>query len=392
MKLTIDWLVHRSTLKDLELLTCADLADTVITGVNILDNPDTVKWFHSGELVLTTGYIFLDDEDLQKQIFQNLKDAGCAAVALKTRRFFQEIPEHMLRLSEEIRLPLIELPYYYSLADIISVVDRRLYHSQSRAESHPFGAAHYYDSFFRYLLESETDSDAALPQLCQYYGIPCPPRAVCAVISRSGGAGQFSTQKLASRIRELTKAHSLPSASCFTAFNQNLLSLCLFDDSASLIRSFRELLQALLESFPGELSIGTGALTAEPLLSAFRKAACMCSLDKYFPDEHLFYFSDYFLFWQITKLSEEEKAAICAMTVQPLADFDAENHTNLLDTLRMYYQCHLNSSLAASRMYIHRNTFLKRMERIQALIKFQPEHPGNLFSVYYGLCVYLTLH
>ena len=107
MKLTIDWLVHRSTLKDLELLTCAVLADTVITGVNILDNPDTVKWFHSGELVLTTGYIFLDNEDLQKQIFQNLKDAGCAAVALKTRRFFQEIPEHMLRLSEEIRLPFI---------------------------------------------------------------------------------------------------------------------------------------------------------------------------------------------------------------------------------------------------------------------------------------------
>ena len=39
MKPTLDWLVHRSTLKDLELLTCPDLADTVITGVNILDNP-----------------------------------------------------------------------------------------------------------------------------------------------------------------------------------------------------------------------------------------------------------------------------------------------------------------------------------------------------------------
>ena len=67
MKLTLDWLIHRSTLKDLELLTCADLADTVITGINILDNPDTVKWFHPGELVLTTGYIFLDDEKLQEQ-------------------------------------------------------------------------------------------------------------------------------------------------------------------------------------------------------------------------------------------------------------------------------------------------------------------------------------
>lgn len=392
MKLTLDWLIHRSTLKDLELLTCQDLADTVITGVNILDNPDTAKWFHPGELVLTTGYIFLDNEELQRQIFKDLKDAGCAAVGLKTRRFFSEVPEYMRALSESLLLPLIELPYYYSLADIISVVDHQLYHIESRTEPpRPFGASRYYDSFFRFLLESDPDSDEIPLQLCEYYGIPFPPRAICAVIGPSEKNAHFEARTLAGHIRELAKTCGLPSASCFAAFNENIICFCLFEDSPETVSSFRSLLQELTGSCPGEISIGAGPFTSEPLLSAFRKAACMRALQKYFPEEQIFFFSDYFLFWQIAKLTEKEKASICAITVQPLADFDAENHTNLLDTLRMYYQCHLNSSLAASQMYVHRNTFLKRMEKIQALIDFRPGHPGNLFSIYYGLCVYLTL-
>lgn len=392
MKPTLDWLVHKSTLKDLELLTCPDLADTVITGVNILDNPDTVKWFRSGELVLTTGYIFLDNEDLQRQILSNLKAAGCAAICLKTRRFFSEIPDHMRTLSETLRLPLIELPYYYSLADIISVVDRQLYHPQSPAGNRPFGAASYYDSFFRFLLESPQDTEDLPLQLCEYYSIPFPSRAICAVISPSQKDMAFDSRTLAGRIRELVKICGLPSVSCFAAFNENLICFCLFDASKEAVSALSALLQELTASLPEGVSIGTGAFTAEPLVTAFRKASCICALRKYFPGERLFLFSDYLLFWQINRLSPEEKQSICAMTVQPLADFDEENHTSLLDTLRMYYQCHLNSSLAASRLYIHRNTFLKRIERIQELTDFRPEHPGNLFSIYYGLCVYLTLH
>lgn len=392
MKLTLDWLVHQSTLEGLTLLTCKDLADTPITGVNILDNPDTVKWFRAGELVLTTGYIFLDDEDLQFRIFKNLKEAGCAAIGLKTRRFFSEIPDHIRQLSEDLRLPLIELPYYYSLADIISAVDRELYHTQTRTKFRPFCAADYYESLFRYLLSSGADSDSSLPQLCEYYGIPNPPRGICVVIGCPENGGAPDTRKLADQIRKLINTYGLPSASCFAAFNRNMLLFCLFGDTPQLLPSLRAMLKELSESGERTLSVGTGPLSPEPLLSSFQKAACMCSLSRYFPEERLFFFSDYFLFWQIAGLSAEEKASICAMTIQPLADFDKANHTSLTDTLRMYYACHQNSSLAASRLYIHRNTFLKRMEKIQTLIEFHPDHPGNLFSVYYGLCVYLTLN
>lgn len=66
MGITINWLLHKSTLKNLKILTCQELSDTEITGVNILDNPDFIQWIKPGELILTTGYIFIDNPTLQE--------------------------------------------------------------------------------------------------------------------------------------------------------------------------------------------------------------------------------------------------------------------------------------------------------------------------------------
>lgn len=66
MGITINWLLHKSTLKNLKILTCQELSDTEITGVNILDNPDSIQWIKPGELILTTGYIFIDNPTLQE--------------------------------------------------------------------------------------------------------------------------------------------------------------------------------------------------------------------------------------------------------------------------------------------------------------------------------------
>ena len=98
--ITINWLLHKSTLKNLKILTCQELSDTEITGVNILDNPDSIQWIKPGELILTTGYIFIDNPTLQENTIWGLKKAG---------------------------LILIELPLDYSLADIAKEVTQNLY-------------------------------------------------------------------------------------------------------------------------------------------------------------------------------------------------------------------------------------------------------------------------
>lgn len=54
--------------------------------------------------------------------------------------------------------------------------------------------------------------------------------------------------------------------------------------------------------------------------------------------------------------------------VRLLAEYDKENDSQLVKTLCVYLECGRNSSEAAKRMYVHRNTMIRRLERISQLI------------------------
>ena len=127
MSTTLRWLIESSSLENLHGVACSDKLDTPISSVNVLDNLDVVKWIKPNELVLSSGYLFMDDESLQRQLVQELHQVGCSALGIKTRRFFQTIPEAMLQEAERVGLPLLELPFFYSFSDISRVVFQRLF-------------------------------------------------------------------------------------------------------------------------------------------------------------------------------------------------------------------------------------------------------------------------
>lgn len=92
MALTLDWLINRSSLNNLKCLTNTDILSVKIDSVNILDNPDVLKWIKKDELVITTGYIFKDSEDLQFNILRELKNIGCSGLGIKNQKIFWYYP------------------------------------------------------------------------------------------------------------------------------------------------------------------------------------------------------------------------------------------------------------------------------------------------------------
>ena len=101
MELTLQWLLEESELVGLKLLTCKEHLGNIISGVNIMDNPDTVRWIKPGELVLTTGYVFRENPSLQESTIADLRKAGCSALCIKSKRFLDEIPQPMLDASQK---------------------------------------------------------------------------------------------------------------------------------------------------------------------------------------------------------------------------------------------------------------------------------------------------
>lgn len=97
-----------------------------ISSVNIMDNPDAIDWFSVGEVLLTSGFFFADSEELQNKIMHQLKEINCPALCIKPQRYLGSIPKNMIKLSNELDLPIIELPYGFSFSKIMTRVNEKL--------------------------------------------------------------------------------------------------------------------------------------------------------------------------------------------------------------------------------------------------------------------------
>ena len=71
--------------------------------------------------------------------------------------------------------------------------------------------------------------------------------------------------------------------------------------------------------------------------------------------------------------------------VRPLVAQDLARRSDLVRTLRAYFAAGGNASEAADRMFLHRNSMLYRLERIQELTGLNLKDPGVALALQLGL-------
>ena len=79
------------------------------------------------------------------------------------------------------------------------------------------------------------------------------------------------------------------------------------------------------------------------------------------------------------KLTEDiDGRYLCAPELLVLSDYDRDNQTDLLRTLRLYVSNQMNAIKTAGELYIHRSTMNYRLERIKALTGIDFKDPDRL--------------
>jgi purine catabolism regulator len=71
--------------------------------------------------------------------------------------------------------------------------------------------------------------------------------------------------------------------------------------------------------------------------------------------------------------------------VRPLVEYDRERRSDLVRTLQAYFAASANASEAADQMFLHRNSMLYRLARIQDLTGLDLKDPGATLALQLGL-------
>lgn len=123
---TVEEFLNTTSIKGLRLVAGEHGIKNQIVNVNTIDNPESYEWFTAGDFLLTTGYIYQDSPILQKQLVKELSELNCAGLGVKIKRFWDKIPETILQEANKYNLPIIEIPYTYSLAQLTNAINTAL--------------------------------------------------------------------------------------------------------------------------------------------------------------------------------------------------------------------------------------------------------------------------
>ena len=164
MAVTVKWMLEEN--QGFHCVTENADITAPITGVHIIDNPDTFGWLKKGEFVLTTGYLFKDDYEKLLQTMKLLKEKGCSGIGIKMKRYLNEIPPEWINEAEKWNIPVVEVPYTLSLAEVSGIIYRGNFNQETESIR---GLYEKYTHFSAKIME-EKDNETVINELAGCIG------------------------------------------------------------------------------------------------------------------------------------------------------------------------------------------------------------------------------
>ncbi|TNF08196.1 MAG: hypothetical protein EP317_03540, partial [Bacillota bacterium] len=116
MKTTLKDLFDREIFESYEILTAKDHINHSFESVSILETPDFENYIIERNLILTTFYPVKNELETFKKLLFVLNKKNTAGILIKMKRYIDVIPEEILVLAEQLKLPIVALNYDANLS------------------------------------------------------------------------------------------------------------------------------------------------------------------------------------------------------------------------------------------------------------------------------------
>lgn len=203
MSITVRDALHIGGLRHSRLVAGRDGLDRIIGCVDILEVPDPSLWLRENELLITTCYAVRNDPEGQLNIIRAMARAGSAALAVKFGRFVGQPPPEMIKLANELNIPLLDVPDGVSFLDITHPLMTAIINRQAEKLA-------YSEKVHRQLTQLALQQDGLLPvavDLAQLLG-----RAVMIVSDRYEAIATSAANSAAQSGEILTLLQQSPNA------------------------------------------------------------------------------------------------------------------------------------------------------------------------------------
>ena len=364
MAVTVKDALRLPSYQDCRLIAGEEGLHNVILYTDSMEVPDIQPWLRNNLFMITTGYSISSSPDGLNQLIRNLHDAGCAGLAIKTK-FTGEISADVIETANRLKLPVIQVPDN-TPASSLSIPLMNLIYSEQNIQ---LQSSYFLIDIMNGSISSEEEARLRVQPL------NWPKRPLRLLLfhmeseQQSYGCNEgILKESLQFYLKDLSKYVILPN-------NEKIVMILPDTYKSDFLRKMCENVCVYTQNqfrLPVFAGISDSAANYTDLHQAFLDALDAIRIGMIEqPGAAPFFISDFRLEQALLDLKGNQRIKKCMdETFSVLQDYDRLHDSNLLETLKMLTQCLGSKAQAADRLFLHRNTLIYRIKKIEELTGF----------------------
>ena len=361
-------LLKLDTFKDFELVSGESGLDRGVSWPNIAQTVSIREWLVGGDVILMSGVgLKITDEFLTDIVIQAADGRAACIIMLINPEHIASIPQAAIDEAVKRGLAVFAAPWETKLSRVIGSVSMLVSNDRLEERMH--------SEFLDRLLSGEINhDDSAYRQSMEKYGL-LGEKAV-AVIDYKFDEKYLQTENQAyHNDRVMRKMISLfeqyfGKINYLNQYNRQAFIISADNtEEKDIVNTIRTIYNIFIkENKTVHVRIGIGEIAQG--LEGLKKSYDQSRIArKIINKSGVMFYKELGIYQLLFYIDDTSKIDDYVKEIlNPLLIYDKKNNQNLIDTLREYLKCGQNVSQASQNLYIHRNTMIKRVEKIEELL------------------------
>lgn len=344
-------LMKISTFKNIHLVGGASGLNRLVSWTYVLTTPALGDWVRGGELVFVVNQL-----DLTKILKDAVLHKVSGVVVLKNEENQSLIQDKHIDFANSEKLPLFDMDYHLKLVDVTREISGFIMKKKEKVN--------YVDHFFHNVLFSDQLEQKDMDDFSQHYGFHREHLFFITTIHSDDPAKLNEVQTALERYLEDVTVD-------FLMLNLSSYLVLLAYTPKEGIKKAKGLLTSsfslLNERFPQMLYMAMGNITdsLNEIRTSYQNsmnAIDLCTHENRVVDFEELGFPRLFL-----SLPRETLKEYADFILEQVITYDKENESDFLKTMEIYILCNGSISQASAQLFIHKNTCIYRIARINEL-------------------------
>lgn len=341
------------------------------------DNREIVDWLYGGELVFITGRDIKSDEALLLDLIQKINDKNVSGLLINLGPYISGIPQNAVELANELEFPIFTIPWETRLVDVTREICTAIITKEMEEGS--------IENLLENILVSGAAEEESLWNRAAYYGYQLNGLCMICIIDIFHFAEYLKTHDIIdeSSILEMRTGFKRIIQEVLARNNRKALLLLRSDSVLILLKSqqsdpdvlneiFAQIKEGISKKLGGltiKIGIGNGYAKLSEMKKSLKEAEQALKIAKLSDEDKTFYhFRDLGIYSLIFAVEDVQLLEnYYQKMLGQLLEYDRINSSGLVGTLEMFINENGNLSASAEKLYIHRNTLIYRINKIEEI-------------------------